>query len=79
MTRTPSWWEAFAAHLATHRHAFYAADALTHTARLIIDAGSTDLHTLLGEARRTRPWLSRLLADFHAQQLLTAPVGSEGV
>ncbi|MFE2554352.1 hypothetical protein ACFXGI_38465 [Streptomyces sp. NPDC059355] len=78
MPCTPSWWNALASHLATHRHTFYAADALTHTARLVIDAGSTDPHTLLAEARRTRPWLSRLLADFfHAQQLLTAPASSE--
>ncbi|MFD3701342.1 integrase [Streptomyces sp. NPDC058646] len=74
----PSWWEGLASHLATHRHTFYAADALTHTAGLVIDTGSTDPHTLLAEARRTRPWLSRLLADFfHAQQLLMAPAGSE--
>ncbi|MEU8943684.1 integrase [Streptomyces goshikiensis] len=78
MPCTPSWWDALASHLATHRHTFYAADALAHTARLVIDAGSADPHTLLGEARRTRPWLSRLLADFfHAQQLLAAPAGSE--
>lgn len=74
MPRTPSWWEEFAVHLATHRNVFYSADALAHTARLVIDTDSTDPHGLLAEARRTRPWLTRLLADFfHAHRLLDAP------
>lgn len=74
MPCTPAWWDAFAAHLAAHRNVFYGADALAHTARLVIDAGHTDPPGLLAEARRTRPWLSRLLADFfHTHHLLDAP------
>ncbi|MFE2271006.1 integrase [Streptomyces lavendulae] len=61
-------------YLATHRNVFYGADALAHTARLIIDTGHTDPHGLLPEAGRTRAWLSRLLADFfHTHHLLDAP------
>ncbi|MFJ6784808.1 hypothetical protein [Streptomyces yangpuensis] len=74
MPRTPPWWEEFASHLATHRNVFYGADALAHTARLVIAAEATDPLSLLAEARRTSPWLSRLLADFfHAHPLLDAP------
>ncbi|MFD4921335.1 integrase [Streptomyces goshikiensis] len=61
-------------HLAAHRNVFYGADALAHTARLVIDTGYTDPHDLLAEARRTHPWLIRLLADFfHTHHLLDAP------
>ncbi|RST01897.1 hypothetical protein EF910_26615 [Streptomyces sp. WAC07149] len=57
-----------------HRNVFYGADALAHTARLVIDTGQTDPHALLAEARRTRPWLSRLLADFfHTHHFLDTP------
>ncbi|MFD0375910.1 hypothetical protein [Streptomyces sp. NPDC127112] len=74
MPCTPAWWTALTAHLATHRNIFYGADALAHTARLVIDTGHTDPHGLLAEARRTRPWLGRLLADFfHTHHLLDAP------
>ncbi|MFD9244543.1 integrase [Streptomyces sp. NPDC059556] len=74
MPRTPPWWEAFAAHLATHRNVFYGADALAHTARLVIDTNSTCPPSLLAEARRTRPWLHQLMADFfHAHRLIDAP------
>ncbi|MBT2545718.1 integrase [Streptomyces sp. ISL-44] len=78
MPRSPSWWDAFAAYLATHRHAFYAADALAHTARLVIDAESTDPNTLLAAAQRTTPWLRRPLADFfHTHRLLAPPADTE--
>ncbi|MEV7617102.1 integrase [Streptomyces sp. NPDC089799] len=74
MPRTPPWWEEFASHLATHRNVIYGADALTHTARLVTETDATDPLSLLAEARRTRPWLSRLLADFfHAHHLLDVP------
>ncbi|MFJ8215057.1 integrase [Streptomyces sp. NPDC096033] len=74
MPCTPDWWDALTAHLATHRNVFYGADTLAHTARLVIDTGHTDPHDLLTEARRTRPWLGRLLADFfHTHDLLEAP------
>ncbi|NUK22832.1 hypothetical protein [Streptomyces lunaelactis] len=78
MPHAPSWWGAFTVHLMTHRHTFYAADALTHTARLVIDTGTTDPHTLLVHARRTAPWLSRPLTDFfHARHLLDTPANIE--
>ncbi|MEW2371438.1 hypothetical protein AB0940_19055 [Streptomyces sp. NPDC006656] len=74
MPSRPAWWDAFTAHLGTHRNIFYGADAVAHTARLVIDTSGTDPHGLLAEARRTRPWLSRLLADFfHTHELLDAP------
>ncbi|MET9324969.1 hypothetical protein ABZX75_33220 [Streptomyces sp. NPDC003038] len=59
MPASPDWWNAFTTHLQTHRHTFYAADAITHTARLILDAGSTDPATLLSSAHQTTPWLVR--------------------
>ncbi|MFK0239007.1 integrase [Streptomyces vinaceus] len=60
--------------MATHRNVFYGADALAHTARLVIDTDSTDPPSLLAGARGTRPGLSRLLVDFfHAHHLLDAP------
>ncbi|MCJ0875796.1 integrase [Streptomyces sp. AP-93] len=78
MPDPPSWWGSFTAHLTTHRHTFYAADVLTHTARLVIDAGSTDPDTLLTHARSTVAWLSRPLADFfHADQLRGPPCDTE--
>ncbi|MER5733744.1 hypothetical protein ABT084_36345 [Streptomyces sp. NPDC002138] len=78
MPQIPSWWGAFTAHLATHRHAFYAADAVAHTARLILDTGTIDPHTLLSHARRRTPWLGRPLTDFfHAQHLLEVPGKAE--
>ncbi|MEV7238723.1 hypothetical protein AB0N06_33805 [Streptomyces sp. NPDC051020] len=64
----------------THRHTSYAADAITHTARLILDTGTIDPHTLLTHARCGSPWLGRPLADFfHAQRLLEAPGAAEEV
>jgi hypothetical protein len=78
MTEPPSWWTAFTAHLMTHRQTFYAADAVTHTARLIIEVGTTDPQELLSHACRNNPWLGRPLADFfHAHHLLTEPTGTE--
>ncbi|UXY32405.1 hypothetical protein [Streptomyces sp. HUAS TT20] len=78
MSQMPSWWDAFTAHLKTHRHTFYAADALTHTARLVIDTGTTDPHTLVTHSARTSPWLSRPLADFfRAYRLLDTPNDTE--
>ncbi|MGW7348744.1 hypothetical protein [Streptomyces sp. NPDC054854] len=60
----PLWWDTFTAHLQTHRHTFYAADAITHTARLIFDAGTTDPDTLVDRAQHAIPWLVRTLTDF---------------
>ncbi|MEW2160099.1 hypothetical protein AB0950_33265 [Streptomyces sp. NPDC007189] len=78
MPHTPLWWDAFTAHLKTHRHTFYAADALTHAARLVIDTGTADPHTLLTHSARTSPWLSRPLTDFfHAHRLLDTPNGTK--
>ncbi|NXY98674.1 integrase [Streptomyces sp. BR123] len=64
MPAVPAWWDPFTAHLQTHRHTFYAADAITHTARLILKAGTTDPATLLHHAQHATPWLVRPLADF---------------
>ncbi|WP_052499583.1 hypothetical protein [Streptomyces vietnamensis] len=78
MPRTPWWWDAFAAHLATHRHPFHAADVLTRIARLVIDTGSTAPHTLLADAHRTSPRLSPPLADFfHTHRLLDTPTDTK--
>ncbi|MEU9031935.1 integrase [Streptomyces sp. NPDC048383] len=64
MPAVPLWWDTFTAHLQTHRHPFYAADAITHTARLILDAGTTDPDTLVDRAQHAIPWLVRTLTDF---------------
>lgn len=78
MPAAPSWWGAFTAHLMTHRHTFYAADAVAHTARLILDTGTIDPQMLLSHVRQNHPWLGRPLADFfHAQHLLEAPAEAE--
>lgn len=78
LPQIPSWWGAFTAHLATHRHAFYAADTVAHTARLILDTGTADPRTLLSHARGKASWLGRPLSDFfHAQHLLEGPGEAE--
>ncbi|MFF0553816.1 hypothetical protein ACFYUL_33170 [Streptomyces sp. NPDC004311] len=78
MHAVPDWWDALTTHLQTHRHTFYAAEAITHTARLIINTGSTDPATLLSSAHQTTPWLVRPLADFfHTHHLHATPTTAE--
>ncbi|MGW0550103.1 hypothetical protein [Streptomyces altiplanensis] len=78
MPHPPTWWDTFTTHLLTHRHAFYAADAVTHTGGLILDTGTTNPGTLLSQAQHTTPWLVRPLTDFfHTHQLLEAPKAAE--
>ncbi|MFH0522342.1 hypothetical protein ACHBTE_34955 [Streptomyces sp. M41] len=64
MPQPPSWWADFAAHLATQRHPFYAADVIADTARLLLTTTAISPSDLLTRARQDSPQLVGALTDF---------------
>lgn len=57
MPEPPSWWTDFAAHPATQRHPFYAADTIAETARLILSNTANSPTSLIAHARDDSPQL----------------------
>ncbi|MGW0771032.1 hypothetical protein [Streptomyces sp. NPDC002676] len=81
MPNIHSWCDAFTEHLKTHRHnSFYAAEALTHTARLVIDTTDPDESLAQPTARRERriqavPAPLRPAVRAFADALMSQPAG----